>query len=105
MSSLNFTIPSLNAQVYSPFSESENLNSGRLQLAPGTVILVDETQLGEGQLKNRGVRNVQSLARVIKDQILGYRFPYHEFEFHTDLKVLIVSKGKSLLPVSVLLYM
>lgn len=63
-------------------------------------MLVDETQLGEGQLKDRGVRNVQSLARVVKDQVLGYRFPYHEFEFHTDLKVVIVSKGKSLLPVS-----
>ena len=62
-------------------------------------MLVDETQLGEGQLKDRGVRNVQSLSRVVKDQVLGYRFPYHEFEFHTDLKVIIVSKGKSLLPV------
>lgn len=42
---------------------------------------------------------MQALATVINDQTLAYVFPYSSFTFQTDLKVIVLSKGKSLIPV------
>ena len=97
---LDFTISSLNSSQYAPSSQNEDLHSGRLQLPGGTCLLVDETRLGEGTLKDAGVRNVQALTNVIQQQTLEYQFPFSAFSFETDLNVVVVSRGKSLLPVS-----
>ncbi|KAK9896561.1 hypothetical protein P389DRAFT_171824 [Cystobasidium minutum MCA 4210] len=96
--SLNFDIAELNKVTYLPESRDENLISGVLQLPQGTTVLVDETGMGEGNLQDRGVKNIQALATVVKDQTLAYVFPFSSFTFETDLNVIIVSKGKSLLP-------
>lgn len=45
---------------------------------------------------------MQALATVLRDQTLAYVFPYSSFTFETDLPIIVVSKGKSLLPVSCL---
>ena len=97
---LSLTIPSLNASPFFPRSVDESLQSGALQLPAGTAVLVDESALGEGTLKDAGVRNVHALTKVINEQTLGYVFPFSSFEFETDLKVVVLSRGKSLLPVS-----
>lgn len=96
---LSLTIPSLNATPFFPRSVDESLQSGALQLPAGTAVLVDESALGEGTLKDAGVRNVHALTKVINEQTLGYVFPFSSFEFETDLKVIVLSRGKSLLPV------
>lgn len=46
-----------------------------------------------------GVKNIQALSTVIRDQTLAYVFPYSSFTFDTDLIMIVISKGKSLLPV------
>lgn len=98
--SLDFTISSLNSSRYAPSSQNEDLHSGRLQLPACTCLLVDETRLGEGTLKDAGVRNVQALTNIVQHQTLEYQFPFSAFSFETDLNVVVVSRGKSLLPVS-----
>jgi len=115
---LDFHVAELNKVKYLPESRDENLISGVLQLPRSTVMLVDETRMGEGTLQDRGgsislyhlltsltslgpgVKNIQALATVVQDQTLAYVFPYSSFTFETDLTMIVVSKGKSLLPVS-----
>ncbi|KDN37741.1 hypothetical protein K437DRAFT_296498 [Tilletiaria anomala UBC 951] len=84
-----------------PSSDGENLKAGRLQLPKGSVLLIDESKMGEGELKDTGVRNVRALNSVIANRKLPYAFPYSEFEFDSDLNVIVVSQGKSFLSLDV----
>ncbi|SPO25366.1 uncharacterized protein UTRI_03221_B [Ustilago trichophora] len=78
--------------------EGTGLEAGRLQLVNGTTIVVNEGTMGEGQLKDNGIRNIKALSSVLESHKLPYAFPYSEFEFDTDLNAIILSQGKSFLP-------
>ncbi|WFD05593.1 hypothetical protein MVES1_000923 [Malassezia vespertilionis] len=80
-------------------SADTGIIAGRLELAQGTMVLVDEVCMGEGQLQDHGVRNIRALASVLQSHTLPYLFPFSEFHFDTDLNVVVLSAGKSLLPV------
>ena len=107
-----------------PRSRDETLDAGRLQLAPGTAVVVDLRTLGEGKLEDTGalvhlsgadrwkeadlrlpvrgppgVRNLRHLATAITQQKLAYEFPYSSFELDTDLNFVLLSEGKAILPV------
>ncbi|KAI8332209.1 putative alanine racemase-domain-containing protein [Chlamydoabsidia padenii] len=92
------TLDTLNKSRFSPQSINEDLLSGVLQLVPGTHILVDESELSEGQLGDTGVRNMQALMNAIQHQTLTYGFPYSQFNFDVDLAFITLSTRKSLLP-------
>ncbi|ORX63213.1 hypothetical protein DM01DRAFT_1360985 [Hesseltinella vesiculosa] len=95
---LPLTLDTLNNTSFFPVSENEDLRAGVLQLVAGTHLLVDETCLSEGKLGDRGVRNMQTLIKVIQHQSLPYAFPYSQYDFDTDLSFITLSQGKSLLP-------
>ncbi|KAI9484234.1 MAG: mini-chromosome maintenance replisome factor-domain-containing protein [Benjaminiella poitrasii] len=95
---LPLTIDGLNKTKFSPKSVNENLEAGILQLVDGTVLLVDETVLDEGQLADAGVRNFQALQNLIQHQTLTYNFPYSQYDFDTDIGVISLSTSKSMLP-------
>lgn len=97
---LPLTIDGLNKTKFNPKSINENLEAGVLQLVDGTLVLVDETVLDEGQLVDAGVRNFQAINNVIQNQTLSYEFPYSQFDFDTDLNIITLSHSKSMLPVS-----
>lgn len=80
----------------------ESLQSGLLQLAPSTMVLINEDTLEGGSLQDRGVKNLQALAETVKTQKLRYEFPYvsEDFGMETDLGFVVVGQGKTLLPVS-----
>ncbi|TKY85738.1 hypothetical protein EX895_005278 [Sporisorium graminicola] len=78
--------------------EGTGLEAGRLQLVNGTTVVVNEGAMGEGQLKDSGIRNIKALSSVLESHKLPYAFPYSEFEFDTDLNAIILSQGKSFLP-------
>ncbi|KAJ1653832.1 hypothetical protein IWQ61_006126 [Dispira simplex] len=94
---LPLALSDLNTKPFYPQGE-DHLYAGALQLADHTYLLVDETAMGDGQLQERGIRNIQCLAQVMTDQKLAYAFPYQSVEFTTNLKFLVVSEGKSFLP-------
>lgn len=75
------------------------LTSGLLQLSESTHLVLDETKLSAGKLNESGVKSVSALANVIKNQKVPYDFNYYNMEFECDIPVLILSEGKSLLPV------
>lgn len=46
-----------------------------------------------------GVKNLQTLTTTIANQKLGYQFPYSSFDLETDLNFVLISEGKSFVPV------
>jgi hypothetical protein len=47
-----------------------------------------------------GVKNMRALNKVIQQQVLGYAYPFHEFDLSTDLGFIVLSRAKSMFPVS-----
>lgn len=95
-------IPNLNNHKFYPSSDGEKLQSGIMQLAKGTTICFDETDIDEGTLNDTGVRNIRSLSQILTSQVLPFHFSFSEFEIETDLTIIILSKnGKTLLPVEI----
>lgn len=97
---LSMTLDNMNTLNFVPKKDytANRLKSGVLQLSESTNILVDETALEAGQLNGNGVKNITALGNVISWQKLEYDFNYYKAEFATNLLVLILSEGKSLLP-------
>lgn len=77
---------------------TESLESGLLQLPEASHLFIDETLLMPGQLNTDGVRNIQSLATLIKMQKVDYDFKFHSIPFYHSVKVVVLSEGKSMLP-------
>ncbi|GAA5835425.1 hypothetical protein JCM9279_004537 [Rhodotorula babjevae] len=104
--SLDLSIASLNdvKTRLAPRSRDENLDSGRLQLASGTAVVVDLRGIGEGKLEDTGVRNLRHLATTVAQQKLAYEFPFSSFELETDLNFLLLSEGKAIVPTDCVVY-
>ncbi|KAM9232935.1 mini-chromosome maintenance complex-binding protein [Leptosomus discolor] len=97
---LQMTIENMNHSRFIPHKDyaANRLVSGVLQLASNTSLVVDETQLEQGQLDTTGVHNVTALGNLITWQKVDYDFSYHQMEFPCNINVLITSEGRSLLP-------
>lgn len=53
---------------------------GRLQLPPGALLLLDETNMAAGAINEAGVRSLQALGRVLGDQQLPVDFQFYQVE-------------------------
>lgn len=97
---LSMTLKNMNSLTFVPQKDytANRLKSGLLQLSESTNLMVDETALEAGQLDGNGVKNVTALGSVISWQKLEYDFNFYKAEFTTNLLVLVLSEGKSLLP-------
>ena len=93
---LPLSIAGLNARSWTPKKDYgvNRLRSGPLQLAPGTVCVLDETALTSGQLKETGVRNVHALKQLVQLQELEYDFQYHQMRMPADLPSVVTSSAK-----------
>ena len=63
-------------------------------------MLVDETNLGTGQLNEKGTRSVSALQSIAMTQHLPMSYPYYELKVPTDLPIIIftaTSNGASLI--------
>ena len=93
---LPLSIAGLNARSWTPKKDYgvNRLRSGPLQLAPGTVAVLDETALTSGQLRETGVRNVQALKQLVQLQELEYDFQYHQMRVPVDVAVVVLTSAK-----------
>ena len=73
---------------------------GALQLPNNAHLIIDETSLNAGELKTKGLMNVNALNDIIKWQKMNYDFGFHSHEFNTNIRVLVLSQTKSILSVS-----
>ena len=69
-----------------------------LQLAVNTQLVLDETQLLPGKLEAVGIEAIANFSELIKTQRINYDFEFYKLPFLTNLPILILSEGKSLLP-------
>ncbi|GLJ14702.1 hypothetical protein SUGI_0238350 [Cryptomeria japonica] len=94
---LSLTIEYLNRSSVAPRKnyQTNRLSTGVLQLASGTHLTIDETQLKAGTLNSTGVENVQIFRDLLEWQKVGYDFEYYTMDMPTDIQVLVLSDGKS----------
>uniref|UniRef100_U5EXQ7 Mini-chromosome maintenance complex-binding protein n=1 Tax=Corethrella appendiculata TaxID=1370023 RepID=U5EXQ7_9DIPT len=94
------TLNNMNTHQFVPKKdyETNKLTSGLLQLAPHTHLVLDETRLHTGKLESNGLHAVASIAYLINQQKLIYDFQFYKLEFDTNVPILILSEGKSMLP-------
>ncbi|KAI1317505.1 hypothetical protein EDD11_008312 [Mortierella claussenii] len=92
------SLQNLNNHFFFPRGD-EQLSSGILQVTRGTAMLLDETIMEEGTLVDKGLKNLKAISDVSQYQTLNYVFPFNNLEFQTDISLLIVSNGNSLVPV------
>ncbi|KAH9857792.1 putative alanine racemase-domain-containing protein [Lenzites betulinus] len=91
---LPLSLDTLNKSQFTPESKDEDLHAGVLQLPQGTVLLITEGGVREGQLLERGVMNVHALQDVMDAQTLAYVFPFSQFSFPTDISCIVLSEGR-----------
>lgn len=97
---LPLTVDNMNTMTLLPKKDYDcnRLTSGILQLTKHTHLVLDETKMEQGNLDATGVNNISALGHLIKTQRVEYDFKYYKMDFDSDISVLILSEGKSLLP-------
>ncbi|KAF8820566.1 hypothetical protein IE077_003027 [Cardiosporidium cionae] len=74
------------------------LESGPLQLAEGTILLIDEVPLRSGPLTECGRRNIAALQCLISMGMVPYRIQQDRVQnFETELNLIFLSEGKSIM--------
>lgn len=102
LSHLPLSIPLLNSPTTRlvPQNKNENLESGALQLSNDTLLFIDMVGVGEGVLGDWAVRGLRALSGVITKGRLEYWFDFSAFELDCEIGVVLVSEGRSFVPVS-----
>ncbi|GAV62484.1 LOW QUALITY PROTEIN: MCM_bind domain-containing protein/Racemase_4 domain-containing protein, partial [Cephalotus follicularis] len=95
--SIPLTLKYLNSTSLAPKKDYQinRLTPGLLQLAEGSHLIIDETQLESGTLNSFGVENVRLLKNLMEFQKVEYDFQYYKMEMAADVQLLILSEGKS----------
>ena len=99
---LPITIHELNNRILNPFKDRENtkLQTGLLQLPTNFSLVLDETSLQPGNLKEMGIKNLSILKELINWQSIEYDHVFYTQKINSDINVLVLSEGKSLFDVS-----
>lgn len=97
---LPFTVDNLNTLSFVPKKDMKcnRLTSGILQLSRGTYFIIDETKMSPGNLDASGLTNMSAIAKMISLQKVDYSYEYFIMNMDSDIPVLVLSEGKSLLP-------
>jgi Mini-chromosome maintenance replisome factor len=98
---LPLTIENLNNETFVPKKDykTNRLQTGLLQLPKHAHLVLDETKLENGKLEQGGCLAVADLSELINSQQLNYDFQFYKIPFQTNIPIMILSEGKSLLPV------
>ncbi|KXZ44175.1 hypothetical protein GPECTOR_71g536 [Gonium pectorale] len=100
---LPLTVEACNGVSWAPARDlsRERTAPSPLQLAPGTVLLLDETVMESGQLGEQGVASMQALMNLARRQELLYNFESYMHPVPVDLPLVVLTQGRSLLRDSV----
>ncbi|WIA16854.1 hypothetical protein OEZ85_013787 [Tetradesmus obliquus] len=92
-------VPALNNKRWYPqqHAASGRLFRGCLQLTAGTLLLLDETALGPGQLGDAGVKNLQALRQVLTQQQLPCGCQVYTHNLSVNQPAVVLSSTRSVL--------
>lgn len=76
--------------------EANRLLAAQLQLAPGTLLVLDETGLSEGNLNPAGVNSIKTIGTLVIDQCLACNFSAYDVNIPLELFIILVSQGRSI---------
>jgi len=95
---LPMSLDNLNNKLFVPYKdfEANRLASGLLQLSNGTNLVLDEAKMEPGKLDTDGLKNLTALGNITQWQKLEYDFKFNRLDIETNINVLILSEGKSL---------
>jgi hypothetical protein len=71
--------------------ESNRLRPSLLQMAPGSIVILDETDMTQGALNNEGVRSLDVVKTFVTKQQLGIDYEYYQWHINVDEPTIIVS--------------
>jgi hypothetical protein len=95
---LPLEIEALNRQPWYPTKLNDSTSHGAvLQLAAGTVLVLDETAMSAGQLNETGLKNLGAIQTMMQFQKLPYDFQFYQLEQPTDQPIIIASMGRTML--------
>ena len=99
VAALPFTLPMLSEKRWRPYScpEAERIHAGMLQLTPGTVLILDETGMKEGNLNEVAYAEFAAVEHLTKTQMLKVNFEFYEKDYKAELPIIVLSHAKSLL--------
>ena len=95
----NCTIESLESSNIIPtFNvDTEVLSKSILQCPKGGLIIIDETELKTGKLKENGIKNFNYIKKMIEQQVINLEYPYNPgIEIFVNNPILILSHSKSI---------
>lgn len=99
---LPLTVTMLNKSPLQPHKGSDDhVVTTALQLASHTQLLLDETDMQQGQLTDVGCKNIIALGTLMASQIVDYDFGTYSLPIPVDAPVTVLSVGASLLKPSV----
>lgn len=101
---VNVSIGALNSMELFPKKDYgvNRLKAGALQLPVGSCLIGNESQLSNGRLEERGVKNVRALTSVSLRGLCPIDFQYYEAEVGVECCSIFLSKGgKSIIPTDV----
>lgn len=76
--------------------EDDAYSRGRTQLSKHTLLILDETHMEAGDLTQTGLSNFHYLQEVVSKGVTKCDCAFSTVQFRHDLKVVVVSLGKSL---------
>lgn len=96
---LPLTTETLGSQKWRPRKDfvANRLVAGQLQLAPGSLLVLDETAMAEGQVNQEGVKALVAINSLVTDQILTCDFMSYDVKIPLELFCLLVSKQRSII--------
>ena len=95
---LPLSIDTMENKKFSPKKnyDTNMLEGGLLQLVDGTFMIVDETVMKSGQIKENGIQSVKAMATLIEQQTVEYDFQYYQQSYPINVGIVIVSDGRSM---------
>ena len=96
---VEMTVDALNNSKLLPHKDMDTmvLHTGKLQLAPGTLLIVDETGMQPGTLNETGLKNLSALTSLVQSQKLLYDFKFQNVEIFCNYNIIVFSETSSLI--------
>merc|ERR1719361_2181854 len=96
---LEVTAETLGLQRWRPCKDfvANRLVAAQLQLAPGTLLVLDETRMAEGQLSAEGVKALTAVGSLVTEHILTCDYMSYDVKIPLELSCMLVSRRRSII--------
>lgn len=94
---LDVSCESLGRKKWKPTKDyaANRLVASQLQLAAGTLLVLDETVLGEGRLMPAGVTAIKTIGQLVTERTLACDFSAYDVKVPLELQIILASRGRS----------